>query len=136
MQRKASSHFRSHALAYYTQWIRRTVKPITPSELRHAVGGAQSAASTATIRSETRERYLSLHSIGVYVDDGSGASIDDDIFIDQGADADMPLIRGGLQVTRAVQLALCTTRDLAPALRGVPLVQPAAAALVAGVAGA
>jgi hypothetical protein len=35
-----------------------------------------------------------------------------------------------------VQLALCTTRDLAPALRGVPLVQPAAAALVAGVAGA
>jgi len=60
------------------------------------------AAKAGCDESETRERYLSLHSIGVYVDDGSGASINDDIFIDQGADADLPLIRGGSQVTRAV----------------------------------
>ena len=44
------------------------------------------AAAAGCDEAETRERYLSLHSIGVYVDDGSGASIDDDIFVDQGAD--------------------------------------------------
>jgi hypothetical protein len=60
------------------------------------------AAAAGCDEAETRERYLSLHSIGVYVDDGSGASIDDDIFVDQGADADLPLLRGGIQVTRAV----------------------------------
>ena len=59
------------------------------------------AAAAGGDEAETRECYLSLHSIGIYVDDGSGASIDDDIFVDQGADADMPLIRNGSQVTRA-----------------------------------
>ncbi len=60
------------------------------------------AAEAGCDEAETRERYLSLHSIGVYVDDRSGASIDDDIYVDQGADADLPLLRGGSQVTRAV----------------------------------
>ena len=60
------------------------------------------AAEAGCDEEETRQRYLSLHSIGVYVDDGSGASIDDDIFVDQGADADLPLLRNGTQVTRAV----------------------------------
>ena len=74
------------------------------------------AAEAGCNEAEARERYLCLFSIGVYIDDGSGSSIDDEIFVDGGGDdADLRMLRNGQPVTRAVlhfEAALEVLREL------------------------
>ena len=55
--------------------------------------GREAGASEADLR----EQWSCLHAVGMYIDDGSHASIDDLLFDKEGA----PLMREGVQVRRA-----------------------------------
>lgn len=61
-------------------------------ERRRAMGVAAGASAD-----DIEELWASLHTFGIYVDDGGHSSVDDPLYDVHGA----PLMRGGMQVTRA-----------------------------------
>ena len=88
-----------------------TYPPRDERVLRWQESRRLAAASCGADDAEIADRWTALHAVGMYIDDESLASIDDDITDVDGS----PLLRGGVQVTRATlhyEAILASMREL------------------------